>query len=559
VKRLLHALLLAAFAAAFVFYAKAAAADPATENAAKELRRKAVEEDSLNMDYTAAIDKLTQAATKCGENKCSKELRAQLQQDIGFMQYSATHDRDKALAAFAAALRIDPDLALANDYKTGEIEALWEQAKRGGGPSNPPPTENPDAGASDQNGGTPTGDYNLTPPDEGQNRTPLPIYVEYTGTAQLTKVEIRYKGRGMSSFKTAALRKVGTGYGGVIPCEDVVTGDLVFFIQGTDNEGNSVTLGGPHQTFTVPIKPKFEGEPPHLPGQAAPAMCPEKGDCPEGLVGCHTAGEGDKKDEGAECEQGEECKSGKCENQQCTAPEESSSPSAFRRWWVGVGVSADILLIGSSDNVCKLHDVGTAGAGTPLASGYYCANPDGSDYPSRQDPTQNAKLVTGAQDQVQGGFAFPPQIRIMASLDFAVTKNLMLGARFGYVLGTFPGAAAGNDGKSFAPIHGELRGTYLFGDGLTKLGFVPFVMLGGGVSEYDAHVDVNVVEMGTPGTKTVQAWAVNSPVFLSVGPGIRYAISPRTAVMLPLKFTASIGGAGLIPVIAPELSFQVGF
>jgi hypothetical protein len=557
VKRLLSSLLLA-FAAAFVLYAPAALADPATEAAAKELRRKAVEEDSLNMDYTAAIDKLTQAAQKCGDSKCSKELRAQLQQDLGFMQFSATHDNGKALSAFSAALKIDPDLALAQDYKTGEIEALWEQAKRGAG-GTPTTSGTPDAGTA-QTGGTPTGDFVTTPPEEGQNRTPLPIYVEYTGTATLTKVDLRYKGQGMPSFKTATMQKVGEGYGVLIPCEDVITGTVQFFVQATDSEGNSVTLGGPHQTFSVPIKHKFVGEPPHLPSQAPPAMCPEKGDCPEGLVGCHNGQTEEKKDEGAECEEGDECKSGKCENQQCTEAEEASKPSAYRKLWVGLGVSADILFIGSSDNVCKLHDAGTPGAGTPLADGYYCANPDGSDYPTRADQgAQNGMLQLNNQDQVKGGFAFPPQFRVMLSVDYGFTKNIMVGARIGYVLGTFPGQAASNDGKSFAPIHAELRGTYLFGDGLMKQGFVPFVMVGGGVSEFDAHVDVNVVEAGTPGTKTVQAWAVNSPVFISLGPGIRYAISPRAALMVPLKFTASIGGAGMVPVISPELAFQYGF
>ena len=69
------------------------------------------------------------------------------------------------------------------------------------------------------------------------SHTPLPIYAEYSGSEELTRVIVKYKGAGMGDWKTLELKKSDSGYGGLIPCKDVDAGDDEYFIQGFDAAG----------------------------------------------------------------------------------------------------------------------------------------------------------------------------------------------------------------------------------------------------------------------------------------------------------------------------------
>lgn len=151
----------------------------------------------------------------------------------------------------------------------------------------------------------------------------------------------------------------------------------------------------------------------------------------------------------------------------------------------------------------------------------------------------------------------------MASFDYALTSNFLLGARLGYVLGTYTGAHAGKDGRGpLAPIHAELRATYVIGRApLARAGIAPMVFLGGGIQELDAKVDVSVLQTGMPAgaNKTVQAWGIGGPGFVAGGGGVRYAIVPRAAITAAAKITAAFGPNGVFPAISPELGVQFGF
>src|SRR5689334_9793479 len=75
-----------ALATLSVIVVPAFAADPKVEKEAQALQKKAIEEDSLNVAYPAAIKKLQTAITKCGTDKCNSTLKAQLHRDLGAMQ-----------------------------------------------------------------------------------------------------------------------------------------------------------------------------------------------------------------------------------------------------------------------------------------------------------------------------------------------------------------------------------------------------------------------------------------------------------------------------------------
>jgi len=219
----------------------------------------------------------------------------------------------------------------------------------------------------------------------------------------------------------------------------------------------------------------------------------------------------------------------------------------------------DFIVLPSADDVCRL-----APNATPQnTAGYYCTNSDGSDYPARppQDTqgAQNQLILPGKSDKVSGGIA-PATIRVMLTLDYAITANIMAGIRFGYVLNTYPGVAASNEGKTFAPIHAEARFTYVIGkDALAKKGLAPYVFVAGGASEWDAEVNVTVIEKGTNSNKNVQAWNVAGPGFASLGGGLRYGFTPKFAGRFGPRFNLAFGSTGVTPSISPELGVAIGF
>jgi hypothetical protein len=231
-------------------------------------------------------------------------------------------------------------------------------------------------------------------------------------------------------------------------------------------------------------------------------------------------------------------------------------PSAYQRIWVGIAGDIDLVFLPSGQDLCKLYP--NAQPGNP--SNAYCTNPDGTDYPSRATPAENNALVQGKSGADSGG-ARIGNLRAMLTFDYALTPSLMLGARLGYVFGTYPGTAAVKDGRAFgAPLHLEVRGTYLFGDApLAHLGFAPMVIAAAGIAEFDGHVNSLVAPSNANGTRSVEIWYTDTPWFLTLGGGVRYQLSLRAAFTGIVRGNLSFPKNGLLPTIGPEIGFQYGF
>jgi hypothetical protein len=563
---------------ASLFTALPAFADAKTEAAAKALQKKAMDEDYLATDFAKAQDKLDKAVAACGTDKCSAPLRAQLHRDLGVVQIGGQLDKEKGIANFVSAIKTDATIALDPDLRTKDLDAAFAEAKKraGGAGGGAAPAGGGGAAAA---GGQPAGDFVHEPAAEQQIRTPIPIYVEYGGEEQLVKVIARYKGFGMTDWKTVELKKMGEkGWGGVTPCADVQQGTTLYYIQGFNAANDPVAVGGDRNNpYKVKVTREKVADPPHLPNASPPTQCADTGDCPPNFPGCKKAGpvvgpvEPTGKDGGEFCEEDSECKSKECKNSKCTDFE--GGDHKVRKVWVGVSIGFDYTLVPSADDVCKLNPPNDPAA--PLQpinqSNYYCVQADGTDYPYRPispaDATanprgrENTNLVVGTSDKVSGGGAFG-NIRIMASIDYAINLNILLGARLGYVLNTYPGQAAKDDGKSFPPVHLELRGTYLIGkDALTKK-VAPYVMVGGGISTFETAVKVSVVET-VPATnakiaKDVDAWQLAGPAFITFGGGARIALSERAAFMLGARINLAFGNA-FAPSAGPDVGIVFGF
>ena len=575
-------------------FASRTALAQSAESKAQALDKKAMDEDYLTADFSAAQKKLSDAIKMC--SSCSAKVRANLQRDLGTVQIGGLNDKAKATAAFVEALKLDPTITLSKDLKTKDMEAAFADAKKqiaggGGGGGD----DSGGGGGGGGGGGTPSvNDFAHTPVVEQVVKTPVPVYVEYTGSGALKRVVLRYKGFGMTEFANVDMVKMGSGYGASAKCTDVQQGDFKYFIQGFDDQNDVIASAGSRKNpFVVNIRASVDdmnGDAPRLPGKKPEKQCGET--CPEGPAGkcCRDpesckgdGGGGGTLEVGAECSESTECKSsmctdgkcaeaaakGKSDGESCEADNECSSesckegkcaavgPKKGPRIFIGLGAAFDITFISSTDASTKKACLGGIGAPkgvTPAPDeGYRCAE-NGAAYPSNS--TQFTGLnANGNAGAVQSGTVFG-NLRILASFDYAPTGNILIGGRAGIVLN-------GSPISSLPYLHVEVRFHYVFGQEAlwSKHAVSPYIMVGAGVSTYDAAVSVPVREAaGTP-LKFVDAWASGGPVFASVGGGIRVQLgSPKAVMMLtPVKAVISIPPNSTLISLEPELAFAFGF
>jgi hypothetical protein len=248
------------------------------------------------------------------------------------------------------------------------------------------------------------------------------------------------------------------------------------------------------------------------------------------------------------------------------APEPPVAERAFRRIWLGGAASLDFVAMPAATDVCARNTAGTAPAGTaPLTPGnpYACVAPSSNAPFPGSDAITNSQIATNG-DLVQSGLGVG-NVRLLVAVDYALTPNVLLGARIGYVLRTVPNAAVS---APFPPFHAEARATYLFGDGAILQTFAPMALVAVGLGEFDAYVSVpvflNAYNMGAmmrpAQALTENAWLTAGPAFIAAGGGVRVLLSDHVAGTAALKLEAAFGGsANTLVGAAPELAVQVGF
>ncbi len=518
--------LVLAAAAVLLAATPSAAVDRRAEATAKDALKKAAN-DFLSTDYDGAARRLEHALRMCGPSRCTPQTRAALHRDIGTMQFF-NGDFGTARKSFAEAQRLQPDIKLNPDYDSAELQAAWRDAGAAGAAT---------AGA----GAQPTGDFTHTPAPAQKANTPLPIYVELPSSEiEVSRVVVKYRTGSMSDWGRLDLKKMGNGWGGQIPCGDVTVGTMRYWVQGFGAGGDPVVNSGdPKHPFLVGIKNEITTDAPHLPGKAPPRSC-EESDCPPGLPGCGTKEE--EPSEGGEPE----------------AEKLPEDTDRYARIWVGASLAIDFIPTPKGDGLCIL----TAQAAPANSSHYYCTNPDGTNFPSRNPAgqSQNATLMAhpGEAGHSDGGLGIG-NVRVVFAADYAFTPNVLAGIRFGYVFNAYTGTAAVQDGRAFGPdLHIEARATYVLGrQPLRRTGFAPMAFAGLGLSEFDWHT-TSVVAYGN-GQAPVNVWYTDAPFFLVVGGGVRYQFSARAAFTSALRLDLTIGGNGVLPTLAPEMGVLYGF
>lgn len=481
----------------------AALAGKAETDARSALAKARADYDAGELDRgLARIDKAFKACRACAD-----ALRAELLRDAGVMR-ARKGDAAGALADFGYALKMAPGLALPAAYDHPDVRAAWQKAREQ--TLGIVPLGEPEPAAA------PKGDFSHKPWPEQRANTPLPLYVELEG--RVSRVVVVYQAEGDGEWKRLRLRRVGKGWGAAVPCADVRIGAVAYYVQGFDGDDLVAASGDKRHAFRTAIRASIEGVTPHLPGRPAPHGC----------------------DLGKGCE---------VEPYACGAnePGAEETGAVSSRLWIGVAGAVGFTAYGGGSNVCRLAPDGSA------TSGWLCTDPSGEDFPTRRDASVNDGIMDGGR--LDSG-AVPTAIRIMAAVDYAVTDNLLVGARIGYVHGAYPGAHVSVP----APLHLEARAAWVFGEEpLARTGFAPAAMVGLGTTRLDAPAAVEVVRAGIAGPRTEVAWRVGGPFFAGFGGGFRYAFSPRAAFTALLRFDAALGGLVVVPAGNLEGTLQWGF
>lgn len=537
---------------------------------AQKLFDAAINEDYLNAEFPKAEKKLKDAVSKCGDSGCSPELLGKIQIALGTVYGVGLSKADEAKKAFIAALKADPKAALDPSLTTPELTKIFEDAKKSAGSSG-------GGGGTTPKPASPSGDAQHQPPPESAVNTPLPIYIEPTDEVPLSKVVLRYKPFGGTQYKSVELKKMGKGYGGEIPCEDVTTtGDVKYFFAFTGSDGEPAGgLGSSKEPFRTTIKNEIEGEAPKLPGKKPPTQCKAKEDCPPGLPGCEdkksSGGPRGDKGWGATCEKTQECKEGlMCLNGSCEEDKgggggdnKGDSGKKKRMNLVSVGVQFDLLNITGADAVCS--------GNSEAATNHACF------YPGTSNQFYGVPNTVGSTNGIQGGLGFA-DVRIIAGYDRQILKDvgLSVGARIGFAIGGSPTPAnAPPPGYSqalpFIPFHGELRVSYHFlGSMMEDKKFRPYAFINPiGFGQVNASVPVTVCDTSnTPATtktcpggngylRELNAYQITGRTFSGFGVGTTFGITPLfgLSVEAKLMFMWPTFGIVVAPTIGPVFAF----
>jgi hypothetical protein len=531
---------------------------------ANELHEQAVFDDYLNLRFGEAEAKLNKAIKLC-ESGCSNSVKATLYRDLGVVYIAGLKQRDAGIGMFVEALVLDPKIQLDPDLSSEELQAALEEARglaasepapEPAEPAPPPRAEQPPPKNHDL---LPVEEYEgvfHTPPEEQLVNTPLPIYVEVKDddwTAKVETVNLYYRGFGMVRFKEVPLEKIGKyGYGMEIDCKEVgmSPGKLEYYIVIVDEDGDvAADVGEEGSPHTVQIKEKIDYSPQPLPGKKIPLQCempaagvppgmaspsPADADCPPDFPGCGDTSASEEFDS-------------ESDEEDIELPESAQ----YSRHWVSLGGQLDFLY---------MHEVPDACTGN-YTSEYSCFQGNTFWDPTvagRTNDFQGDGVIDGG-GTTTGGLAMGSS-RLLLGYDFALTQNILLGARLGLAFGGGPQRVdqdplSTKTYPAFMPFHAELRGAYWFGDGVRSSSFRPYVQLSGGAAQVDAGLDTEVIDLSAGRScsdatvscrVSVKAWRKTGTVFLSGGLGSMIAFSKSAGVVLEARYMHMLPASGSV-------------
>ncbi len=533
-------------------------------------------DEAINVHYLATeFDKaeamLLGVIKACGKD-CSPSVIGKAQMYIGIVRGCGRQNLAGAKEAFQKAKAADPNVALDSALATPEVQAEFSKITGGGGGA-----AAPTGGGAEPAGGGGEGAMSCTPAAGYEIQTRQPVPISCTPPAGVTKGELNYKSPTGDSFKTVPMKVEGGTLRAQINCDGVAApGSLKWYVIAQDSKGDTIdTLGNEMSPQEFNVVAQSSQPAPAYPGGSPPTRCgvgagAEGAECPPGMPGCKSGGGwGDSCTPAEKCKKGLYCAAGTCENApSCETNADCDSGRCndgfcdmgdsggkgggkYRRLMIGLHFAPDVWITSATKDVCG-YDSTMKGTYACYQAGQTSVNTD----PAGPDSQSVVPLGAspGYAGNVNSGVAVAT-MRILASLDYALTPNVTVGGRLGYALRGGPPSIKYTGGvpaeaTNFFPFHAEARAAYWFKP-LSMPGFHPYFMLGGGMAQVDGKV-------------TVQAYRQNiytctqNTTTCPIG---QTAINPKTGKIdyntTPISYDAwrkmgqgfgTVGGGGLIPL-----------
>ena len=501
------------------------------------LANEALLSDYLAMNFDAAISKLQQALSQCGENNCGTKTLGRIHRDLAVIYIAGLGQPAEGKAEFVAALSADPRVKLDEDLSTAEVKAAFAevQASMGGGGA-----AGGGVGAMPNVGSEPvpeSGDLVHVPPTEQLTLTPLPLYVEVAGGTELTRIQVRYQSPTGRDWLTAQMQPVETGFGVEIDCTHVgsTPGIFRYYIQGFDGN-DPVSFSGtakiPHQ---VNITTQLSGEPPALPGKPPPRRC-ETEECVPGMVipGCPMP-------EGEDCQVDEDCEGALvCQNEICS---KETGPEKPKVHWLSFAFQQDFVLFPAEQGICS------------GGNDYTCFFADNIEYLGIPD--------VGNGNEIMGGFGMATQ-RFLFGYDYRFPMGLAIGLRGGFAMSGGPKSAA----STFLPVHVEGRVAYYHRAGSVE----PYAMLVGGMAQVDARITASIqqttpdaplifagTDINTLPPTNVDAWRRAGRGFVALGGGLRVLAGKKKSLGPFLEVRGGRTFPASTTILGAQLGMSLGF
>lgn len=512
--RLRHCLFAAALTLAALLPAPSARAQGADAKA-KKLAQAAMDEDYLATNMDAALSKLKQALSVCGQ-KCSPSVMATIHGNMGTVFAAGLARHSEAVDAFKKMLAADADAKPNASYLTGDVQKAFDEARLASNAGTPKPSGKPSVGKLDED-----------PWTEQATFHPVPVYVEVPEDLEIIQVSVRFRAPGSKDWKETKLKKLGEGWGGYIPCTSTQTkGRLSYFVTAFDTNLDRVaSAGSAGKPRNVELKDSISGRQPALPDAVPPSPCPR----PVERLSCET---------NDDCPGHQVCQALSCVD----GPRESGKEEDTGRKmnWLSIAFSPDLLFVNSESDACS-----PAAQESGKLSCFFAGDTQYTGTP----------IKSGNSNSIQGGVG-TGSMRVVAGYDRVLGTRMTAGVRLGFAFLGLPERA---DDKKFLPLHAEARfAYYLSSDPFMSTGVRPYLVVAGGVADSVARVSTTVAEDTGAGTRDfkLDVYQRGGPGFGGLGAGIQYAVMPEAAMVVEV-----IGRAALpefAPVIAPSLGFAYG-
>lgn len=546
----------------FASFAHSALAAPKDGAALKKI------DEAINVHYLATeFDKaeaqLLGVIKACGKD-CSPNVIAKAYMYVGLVRGSGKQNMPAAREAFERAKASDPAITLDAALATPEVQAEFNKVKGGAAGATPPPVAatTPPPAAATVPAAAAEGGFTCTPEENYEIQVRQPIPVSCVPPAGVVKGELSYKTPGSEEYKTVPMKVQGGTLRGQIPCDGVSTaGALNFYVIAQDANGDTIeTLGSEVAPSSYNIVAQSAQPAPAYPGASPPARCGAGGgdggkvECPPGFPGCAGGGgwgdactpaEPCKKglycaagtcENAPSCETNSDCDSGRCDDGFCLMGDAAGGAGGgkFRRVMVGLHFAPDIWMTSKATDVCGNASI-TEGT-------YTCYRPGAT----ATDPATDSMPLAatgGYAGTINQGMALAT-IRLLLSLDYALTPNITVGGRAGMAFRGGPPSIKYNAGvpaksTSFFPFHAEIRAAYWF-RALSMPGFHPYVHVGGGMAQVDGKVPVSTYRCA-PG----EDWDVQTGVCNGNYDQVVYKYDAWRKMG---QGFATVGGGGLIPI-----------